>query len=203
MKTAALSSSLVAAVLLGLAGFASTGYAGGAWLILAGSLVFTALLLASPSPAQRVLRRPSSLRRAIAQLAEIPLAARLRNLTIVALAFTVMWFLMGASFYLLLVAADPHLDGALLKVAIGVSTLSWLVGFLAPFSPGGIGVREGAIVLLLNGLVPGPQATLVALLPRVLALAVELAFVAAAWLALRSARSPHYPAAWPKASQGR
>jgi len=69
--------------------------------------------------------------------------------------------------------------------------IAWLVlaGFLAPFSPGGIGVREGVLVLLLTPFVGGPQAVIVALLSRVISLAVELAFAAGAWLPLRWARS--------------
>jgi uncharacterized membrane protein YbhN (UPF0104 family) len=201
MTTQVLSGSLVAAVLLGLTGFASGGYANAVWLILAGSLAVSLLLLVSPALAQRMLPHASPIRPAIAQLAEIPPAARLRNLAVTVLSFTTMWVVMGASFYLLLVATAPHVAGTLLKVAVGISTVSWLVGFLAPFSPGGIGVREGAIVLLLSAVVPGPQAAFVALLSRLLALAVELAFAGGAWLVMRRARASAGPRAtrvpWP------
>ena len=87
-------------------------------------------------------------------------------------------------------ATDPHLDPALLKVSIGVFSLSWLAGFLTPFSPGGVGVRESAIVLLLTPFVGGSQAITVALLSRALSLVVELAFAAGAWLPLRAAWTP-------------
>jgi uncharacterized membrane protein YbhN (UPF0104 family) len=184
MTTQVLSSSLVAAVLIGLTGFTSGWYQQVAWLILAGSLAVSLLLVFSPSLAQRVFRRSSSARGAIAELAEIPLGLRLRNLLLATLLYSVMWLLMGASLYGLVVATNPHLDLALLKAAIGVFALGWLAGFLAPFSPGGIGVREGAIVLLLTPFVGGSQAVIVALLSRVLALAVELAFAAGAWLRL-------------------
>ena len=188
MTTQVLSSSLVAVILLGLGGFGSEWYHEAASLILAGSLIASVLLVVSPGWVQRVLARPSSLREAMAQLAAIPLAARLRNLLVTTLAFAAMWLLMGASFYALVVATDPHLDLALLKVAIGVSTLSWLAGFLSPFSPGGIGVREAAIVLMLSPFMDEPQAVVVALLCRLLSLAVELAFAGGAWLRLRQTR---------------
>lgn len=189
MTTQVLSSSLVAAVLIGLTGFTSAWYREVVWLILAGSLAFSLLLVVSPMLAQRVLNRTSPVRQAMARLAEIPLAARLRNLLWATLLYAIMWLLMGVSFYALVVATDPHLDLALLKVSIGIFSLSWLAGFLTPISPGGIGVRESAIVLLLTPFVGGPQAVTVALLSRALSLAVELAFFAGVWLPLRSAQT--------------
>ncbi len=187
MTTQALSSALMAVVMLGLSGFTSL-WRGAAWLILAGTLAVSALLVVAPPLVLRLLRRPSPIREAIAQLATVPLAARIRNLVLATALFVAMWLLMGASFYGLVVATDPHLDLALLKASIGVFSLSWLVGFLTPFSPGGIGVREGAIVLLLSPIATGPVAIMVALLSRVLSLAVELLFFAAVCLPLRSAR---------------
>ncbi len=188
MITQVLSSSLVAVVIFGASGFESIWYQQAAWLILAGSLVASVLLVVAPAWILRWLTRPSSFRQAMAQLAEIPLAVRLKNLLLTTLAFAAMWLLMGASFYALVVATDPHLDLALLKVAIGVSTLSWLAGFLSPFSPGGVGVREAAIVLMLGPFMDGPQAVVVALLCRLLSLAVEMAFAGGAWLRLRQSR---------------
>jgi len=194
MTTQVLSSALVATLLLGVAGAASSGVAVSLWLVLAGSVACATLLLfAAPAVAPALAVRfrlgrlhiPASICQAAASLAEIPLRARLRNAAITVAAFAVMWLAMGASFYLLLVAANPSLDLTLLEAAIGIATLSWLAGFLAPFSPGGIGVREAATVLLLSSLVPATQATLVAVLARGLALAVETAFAVVAWLVLR------------------
>lgn len=187
MTAQALSCSLVSGALLGAGGFTAIGYQQAAWLILAGTLVVSALLLLSPAWAQR-LALPAATRQALAQLAAVPLLARLRNFGLAILSYTIMWGLMGISFYALVVATDPHMDLALLKVAIGVSSLSWLAGFLTPFSPGGVGVREAAILLLLSPFMAEPQAVMVALLSRVLALAVELAFAAGVWLLLRSAQ---------------
>lgn len=188
MITQVLSSSLVAVVIFGVSGFESIWYQQAAWLILAGSLLASVLLVVAPAWIVRVLARPSSFRQAMAQLAEIPLAVRLRSLLLTTLGYAAMWLVMGASFYALVVATNPHLDWSLLKMAIGVSTLSWLAGFLSPFSPGGVGVREAAIVLLLSPFMAGPQAVIVALLSRVISLAVELAFAGGAWVALRQSR---------------
>ena len=180
MTAQALSCSLVSVALLGAGGFTAIGYQQAAWLVLAGTLLVSALLLVSPAWAQR-LTLPASTRQALAQLAAVPPLTRLRNFGLAIASYTVMWVLMGLSFYALIVATDPHLDLTLLGVAIGVSSLSWLAGFLTPFSPGGVGVREAAILLLLSPLLAEPQAVMVALLSRLLALAVELAFAAAVW----------------------
>jgi hypothetical protein len=89
----------------------------------------------------------------------------------------------------LVVVGSPRLDLPLLQLAVSVSTLSWLAGFLTPFNPGGVGVREGVIVLLLGAVMAAPQAILVARLARVLALAAELAFAGAVFIPLRAART--------------
>lgn len=180
MVAQVLSCALVVVALNALIGFATGWYGAAAWAILAGALIAGLLLLFGPALAGRI-RRPAAVRRALAQLAAVPLAARLRGLLVTALCYGVMWLLMGVSFYALLTAAAPRMDLALLALAVGVSSLSWLAGFLTPFSPGGVGVREGVIALLLTPAVGGPQAVTVALLSRVLALAVELAFFAGVW----------------------
>lgn len=189
MTTQVLSSALVVAALAGAAGFASVGMAGGVWAVLAGSILACALLLGCPALVCKIRRLPASVRDAAARLASIPPRARLANLAVTLATLTAMWLIMGASFYLLVVAGDPRLDLTLLKTAVVVSTLSWLAGFLTPFAPGGIGIREAAIVLLLAGVTGQPEATLVAALSRALALVVELAFALGAWPALRSVRT--------------
>ncbi len=189
MTTQVLSGALVAAVGLALAGLASSWYGNAAWLVLAGSAFISLLLLVAPPLAQRVFPSENGIGEAMARLAGVPFAARLGNLLLATLHYAAMWLLMGVSFYALMVAADPRLDLEMLKLAIGVSTLSWLAGFLNPLSPGGIGVREGAIVVLLSPFVTGPQALIVALLSRLLSLAAELGFFAAAWLLLRPAQA--------------
>lgn len=189
MTTQILANALVAVGLISLAGLAAGWYQQAAWAILAGAAVASALLVVAPSLARRLPLRSAAARQMIAQLAEVPLAARLRNLLLAALLYGVMALIAGISFYALTVASAPRFDPALLQTAIAVSSLSWLAGFLTPFSPGGVGVREGVIVLLLSPVLGGPQAVTVALLSRVLALAVELVFFAVVWRPLRRARA--------------
>jgi glycosyltransferase 2 family protein len=185
MTTQVLSASLVVA-LVGLAGQAGAWYVAAAWVVLAASLLASLLLVCAPALIARAMRRPDSVRVAAQQLAAIPLGLRLRNLVTATALYAMMWGMAGLSFYALLVVGHPRLDPALLQLAVGVSTVSWLAGFLTPFSPGGVGVREAVIVLLLTPAVGAPQAIMVALLARALALGAELGFAGAAFFKLRS-----------------
>jgi hypothetical protein len=48
----------------------------------------------------------------------------------------------------------------------GAYAFSLNIGFLAIFTPGGIGVREGVLVFLLSSIFPLPVSTLISLLSR-------------------------------------
>ncbi|HEX2451192.1 MAG TPA: lysylphosphatidylglycerol synthase domain-containing protein [Gemmatimonadales bacterium] len=78
-----------------------------------------------------------------------------------------------------------------LVTAIGAFTASYLAGLLALVAPGGIGVREGVMILLLQTPLGLAAATMLALASRVLLTITELA-AAAPFLALsnRSSRVP-------------
>lgn len=47
-----------------------------------------------------------------------------------------------------------------LPLVIGATSIAWLVGFVTPGSPGGIGTREGMLMILLGGSVPAGQLAL-------------------------------------------
>ena len=65
----------------------------------------------------------------------------------------------------------PGLD---LLPAIAVFTASYLAGFLALFAPGGIGVREGVFILMLQGPIGIGAATALAIASRLLLTVTEL-----------------------------
>lgn len=56
----------------------------------------------------------------------------------VSISLTLAWILVGSSFYVLF----PYDFQADLPTAIGGFAISWAVGFLAIFAPGGLGIRE-------------------------------------------------------------
>jgi glycosyltransferase 2 family protein len=85
----------------------------------------------------------------------------------------VAWLGYGLALWLLARGLLPSvgLDPAL---AIAVFTASYLAGFLALFAPGGIGVREGLFILMLQGPLGIAAATALALASRVLLTVTEL-----------------------------
>jgi hypothetical protein len=83
------------------------------------------------------------------------------------------WLGYGAALWLL---ARGLLPGAGLEFlpAVAVFTASYLAGFLALFAPGGIGVREGVFILMLQGPLGIGAATALAIASRLLLTVTEL-----------------------------
>jgi hypothetical protein len=76
------------------------------------------------------------------------------------------WVSLGTGFFLL---ADSFFNFShkLWPAMVGVFSLSWIAGFIIFLTPGGLGVREGAIVFLLNPFMPSSVAILIAIIARV------------------------------------
>jgi glycosyltransferase 2 family protein len=89
------------------------------------------------------------------------------------IANSVAWVGYGAALWLL---ARGVLPGASLALApaIAVFTASYLAGFLALFAPGGLGVREGVFILMLQGPLGIGPATGLAVASRLLLTVTEL-----------------------------
>jgi len=68
-----------------------------------------------------------------------------------------------------------------LHLIFGCYVLAWLTGFLSILTPGGLGVREGILSLLLLQYIPSAQATLCALLCRVWMLSAEVVLAGVAF----------------------
>jgi dolichol-phosphate mannosyltransferase len=88
--------------------------------------------------------------------------------------------------------ASGGLDAFLL---LGAFALSWLLGVLVPLAPGGLGLREGSLVVSLAAAIGAGPATALALALRLASFAGELvaiavAEIAATALARREARTP-------------
>jgi uncharacterized membrane protein YbhN (UPF0104 family) len=107
----------------------------------------------------------------------IPIIKRTFLLFSSILIYSIMWLLAGLSFYILVITITEAVGWQMIPLTIGVFTFAWLVGFLTVFSPGGIGVREGVIVLLLGTLVSSPYLMLIALFSRILWSLAEILFL--------------------------
>lgn len=112
-------------------------------IALLGTLVMTCVHL----PAARLLESRNSVARWLGLMGGLPgVRVALPAFAI----YTANYCLIGFGLWLLARAASlpATLDLPLVTAAFA---LSWLLGFLAPGAPAGLGVREGILVLLLNG----------------------------------------------------
>jgi len=89
------------------------------------------------------------------------------------LGYIFIWAFRGIAFFMLLYSLCP-IPLAWLPTIGGILAASYIVGFLVPFAPGGLGVREGVIVLLLGQYVPLPAAAAAAILLRIWSTLSEL-----------------------------
>jgi glycosyltransferase 2 family protein len=94
----------------------------------------------------------------------------------------VSWLAYGLHVWVLagqLAAGGPPL----LARAVGAFAAAWCAGFLLVVVPAGAGVREAALVLLLGGVLTRPQATVVAVVSRLLFVVGDLGWGAVGLLA--------------------
>ena len=77
---------------------------------------------------------------------------------------------------------------ALVARATGAFAAAWCAGFLLVVVPAGAGVREAALVLLLGGVLTRPQATVVAVVSRLLFVVGDLGWAAVGLVAGRRRR---------------
>jgi uncharacterized membrane protein YbhN (UPF0104 family) len=134
--------------------------AGGALVVLVlGAAVGVGLLLWPPFM-QRLLR-------VAAPGAEPRGAPRSFGIGFGVVANLVAWIGYGLALWLLARGLLPSLELAP-GLAIAVFTASYLAGFLALFAPGGLGVREGLFILMLQGPLGIGAATALAVASRVL-----------------------------------
>lgn len=155
--------------------------AGGALLLLIGGAVAGVALLLWPPFLTRLLRLAAP----DAEARGAPAAA---GIVFGIVANAVAWLGYGAALWCL---SRGLLSEVRLRpeLAVAVFTASYLAGFLALFAPGGIGVREGLFILMLQGPLGIGAATALALASRLLLTITELgAAVPFLVLSQRSAR---------------
>lgn len=91
-------------------------------------------------------------------------------LNILPISFLV-WITGGAGFYALTASLTAPASAPYL---IGAYAASWALGFLILIVPGGLGIREGALILLLQQVFPETTALIIALLARPWRIAGEI-----------------------------
>ena len=91
-----------------------------------------------------------------------------------------LWFMTGAI---------TTVSTAMIPLFIASAALAMTVSYLAPFAPGGAGVREGVFLLTLKPLVGGPAAAIVAVAMRIVQTLIEVLLAAIGTVLLRGNRT--------------
>ena len=101
-----------------------------------------------------------------------------RVIGIVMLQF-IIWLMIGLSFSIILPLEAGYSN---IGIAAGAFTISWLIGFISLFAPGGIGIREAILVALLLPLFASTDSSVFAVTHRLLWIVVEFFFGLIAWV---------------------
>jgi hypothetical protein len=96
-------------------------------------------------------------------------------------AHILLWCCQGLAFFLF-VKSLASVQWEDVGVFSACYAFAWIVGFLSFLTPGGLGVREGLLGLLLTNYMPTSQATFIALLCRVWMLSSEIILAGTAFL---------------------
>lgn len=97
-------------------------------------------------------------------------------------AYSLNYLLIGAGLWLVASALDGSGDLSYLTVTAAFS-LSWLLGFMTPGAPAGLGTREGIMLMLLQGASNAETLVTFVLLARVVTMVGDvISFLGAAWL---------------------
>ncbi len=91
-----------------------------------------------------------------------------------------LWFCQGLALFLF-VRSFASLNWSDAGVLIACYAFAWLIGFLSFLTPGGLGIREGLLGLLLAHYMPAPKAAFVAVLCRLWMLSSEIVLAGIAY----------------------
>ena len=91
------------------------------------------------------------------------------------------WCLGGLGFYFFIDSIFPVTRDYVLFLS-GALALSSILGLVAVFAPGGLGVREGVLVYLLSHIIPGGVAVVLSVLTRVWMTLIEVGLVGMIYL---------------------
>lgn len=102
-----------------------------------------------------------------------PLKSARSLLLYIQLVYMCSWSLAGLSGYFLAEGIGLHIQAAELFAILASMSLSWVVGYLAIITPGGFGVREGMMLVMLNNVVSAQTALIFPILSRLIYLIAE------------------------------
>jgi uncharacterized membrane protein YbhN (UPF0104 family) len=108
---------------------------------------------------------------------------RYYKIILLCLYYIIIWVLMAASFYLLIISFSESLTGVKAFFDITcVFLISWIIGFLSILTPGGLGVREGVMTIGLGKFLPLQFVSIMVIVSRIWLTIGELLVVAIAYV---------------------
>jgi uncharacterized membrane protein YbhN (UPF0104 family) len=96
--------------------------------------------------------------------------------------YLVFFLVDGVIFWCILGTSTGSWFGLPLPVVFATFSLSWVIGFLTPGAPAGLGVRESIMILILSGFIGQPEAAFVALVSRMVVTLGDLVFFIISYL---------------------
>ncbi len=96
------------------------------------------------------------------------------------------WLAYGLGVALFIHSAYPLGTMGIVQV-IGIHAISWVIGYVTLFAPGGIGVREGIMAYMLSLIMPAPLAIIFAIGTRLWITAIEAVVILFSFMVSRSA----------------
>ncbi len=114
---------------------------------------------------------------------EIQLLSDSKSLSaFIQLIYMISWSLMGFGGYFLAGGIGLNIQYDETAAILASMSISWLTGYIAVISPGGLGIREGMMLVMLNGIVETRIALIFPLLSRFMSLIAEALLGIAAFL---------------------
>ena len=86
-----------------------------------------------------------------------------------------VWFFLGLSFFITLTPYLNNIDYSLFVNVLSLYAFSYFIGFLVPFAPAGIGIREAVLLSGISFIVPMDEAIVLVSLNRVIYILLEIA----------------------------
>ena len=111
--------------------------------------VFIVVVLSAGIILYRVLSKGKTTARNIIPAKTIQFSAAIKILMV----YVIYFVINGVMFILLLHSMGGELSKGLYSPVIGMYTLSWMIGFVTPGAPAGLGIREAIMSALLVGIV--------------------------------------------------
>jgi uncharacterized membrane protein YbhN (UPF0104 family) len=145
------------------------------WLVLA--FILLAFTFLHPKVLQKILNW------LLVQFKKEPISLTISYFDVLLVLFVciIAWLVGGVGFYLFVDSVYPVVPQYILFLT-GALAISSTLGMIALFAPGGLGVREGALVYLLSFVMATPVAVIISILTRIWMTLIEIGLIGMIYL---------------------